>query len=48
MRFRYLYAYSFVTLGKQDWNFMSDLDAIVTQVFKTKYFSKVDFWGSNV
>ena len=43
MRFRNLQAFNLSILGKQGWKFISNQDAIVSKVFKAKYFSSVDF-----
>lgn len=43
MRFRDLHGFNLAMLGKQGWKLLTNLDAIVTRVFKAKYFPKVDF-----
>ena len=39
MGFRGLHGFNLALLGKQLWNFMSNPDALVTHIFKARYFS---------
>jgi len=48
MEFHHLYDFNLVMLGKHSWKFIFNQDAIVTRVFKAKYFSKVDFLQSSL
>lgn len=41
--FRDLKAFNLALLGKQGWKFVSDRDALVTRLFKAKYFPRGDF-----
>ncbi|CAN1814975.1 Putative ribonuclease H protein At1g65750 [Linum perenne] len=43
MNFRDLTGFNLAMLGKQGWKFISDPDALVSKVFKAKYFPKGDF-----
>nr|KYP34809.1 Transposon TX1 uncharacterized [Cajanus cajan] len=48
MGFRNLYGFNLAMLGKQGWKFLTNQDAIVTRVFKAKYFPRGDFLGANL
>lgn len=41
--FRDLYGFNLSLLGKQGWNFLSNPEALVTHVFKAKYYPRGDF-----
>lgn len=43
MRFRHLNGFNLAMLGKQAWKFSSNSNAIMTQVFKAKYFPNGGF-----
>jgi hypothetical protein len=43
--FRDLHGFNLAMLGKQGWKFMTNRDAMVTRVFKAKYFPRGDFIG---
>lgn len=48
MGFIYLHGFNLSMLGKQGWKFISNQDAIVTKVFRAKYFPNVDFLDANL
>ncbi|XP_020219303.1 uncharacterized protein LOC109802370 [Cajanus cajan] len=48
MGFRNLYGFNLAMLGKHGWKFLTNQDAIVTCVFKAKYFPRGDFLGANL
>lgn len=43
-----LHAFNLAMPGKNDWKFISDPDAIVSRIFKAKYFPNEDFLESKL
>lgn len=48
LRFRNLHAFNLAMLGKQAWKFIMHQDALVTRVFKAKYFPQGDFLDASI
>jgi hypothetical protein len=48
MGFKSLKAFNHAMLGKQAWNFLTKPDALVTKLFKAKYFPRSDFLESSI
>ncbi|MCH88735.1 RNA-directed DNA polymerase (Reverse transcriptase), partial [Trifolium medium] len=48
MGFRSIHGFNIAMLGKQGWNFLTKPDAMVSRVFKAKYFPNGDFLGSSL
>ncbi|CAN1804672.1 Putative ribonuclease H protein At1g65750 [Linum perenne] len=46
--FKDLHAFNLAMMGKQGWKFMTDHGALVTRIFKAKYFPKVDFLSATL
>ncbi|CAN1321508.1 Putative ribonuclease H protein At1g65750 [Linum perenne] len=46
--FKNLHAFNLAMVGKQGWKLMKDQDALVTKIFKAKYFPKVDFLSATL
>jgi len=46
MGFRNIYGFDLAMLGKQGWNFLTNPDAMVSRIFKAKYFPNGDFLGA--
>nr|KYP54612.1 hypothetical protein KK1_000805 [Cajanus cajan] len=40
MRFHHIYVHNLVVLGKQSRRFLTNIDVIVTRVFKARYYSQ--------
>jgi hypothetical protein len=48
MSFKSLKAFNHAMLGKQAWNFLTKPDALVTKLFRAKYFPRSDFLDSSI
>jgi hypothetical protein len=48
MGFKSLKAFNHAMLGKQAWNFLTKPDALVTKLFKAKYFPRSDFLEASI
>lgn len=48
MGFQHLFTFNLAILGKQGWKLASDQDAVVSQVFKAKYYHNGEFLGSSL
>jgi len=48
MELCHFYNFNLAMLEKQDWNLLTDHDAIVIRVFKSKYFSQWTFLGAQL
>ncbi|CAN1846005.1 LINE-1 retrotransposable element ORF2 protein [Linum perenne] len=48
MGFKDLHAFNMAMVGKQGWKLMMDPDALVTKIFKAKYFPKEDFLSATL
>nr|KYP54015.1 hypothetical protein KK1_000181 [Cajanus cajan] len=48
MGFRHLHSFNLAMLGKQGWKFLTNQDAILTRIFKAKYFPRGDFLGAYI
>ncbi|KAK2407645.1 Ribonuclease H superfamily protein [Trifolium repens] len=48
MGFRSIHGFNLAMLGKQGWNFLTNPDAMVSRIFKAKYFPKGNFLGSSL
>ncbi|CAN1794473.1 Putative ribonuclease H protein At1g65750 [Linum perenne] len=46
--FKDLHAFNLAMVGKQGWKLMTNKDALVTKIFKAKYFPKVDFLSATL
>jgi len=46
MGFRRLFGFNLAILGKQGWKLLTELDTIVTRIFKARYFPRTDFLGA--
>ncbi|CAN1752592.1 LINE-1 retrotransposable element ORF2 protein [Linum perenne] len=46
--FKDLHAFNMAMVGKQGWKLMMDKDALVTRIFKAKYFPKKDFLSATL
>lgn len=46
--FRSLYGFNLAVLGKQDWKFLSNPEAMMSRIFKARYFPRGDFLNSAV
>jgi len=48
MGFKDLASFNVVVLSKQWWRIQIDVDSLVAQLFKAKYFPHSDFFGANI
>ena len=48
MSFKHLYGFNLSMLGKQRWKFSTQEDAMVTKIFKSKYFPNGEILGSQI
>lgn len=48
MGFRHIHGFNLAMLGKQGWNFLTNPDAMVSQIFQAKYFPNGNFLGSSL
>ena len=48
MGFHNIYGFNLAMLGKQGWKFLTNPDAMVSRIFKDKYFPNGDFLGSSL
>jgi hypothetical protein len=46
--FRNIHGFNLAMLGKQGWNFLTNPDAMVSRIFKAKYFPNGDFLGASL
>jgi len=48
MGFKDLTSFNMAILGRQGWRFQTDLNSLVSCLFKARYFPTSDFIGSNI
>lgn len=48
MGFKDLASINATVLSKQGWKIQTDVDSLVTRLFKAKYFAHTDFFGENI